>query len=173
MGNWTNRIMQNKRAFWLLISAELAVLICLAAVIGMSRSEQIEAALSDWESVYIAYNDGWYIDESIITSFCNGENIVQEGAETGIIYGPYIAVERGNYSIRIAYDCDSSQSCLIHAVSDDGYETVKTAILPPDQKEITESIALQKDIDSLQIIPIYNGQGALKISGIQIKGHIS
>ncbi|MDE7274390.1 MAG: hypothetical protein K2N95_15290 [Lachnospiraceae bacterium] len=169
MENWKNRIMENQRVIWLLISIELAVLICLAVFIGMSHNEQVETALSDWESVYIAYNDGWYIDESIIKSYYNGEDIVQEGAETGILYGPYIALEHGNYSVLLAYDCDSSQSCLIHAVSDDGYETVKTTILPADQREIVESIALEKDIDSLQIIPIYNGQGALKISGIQIE----
>lgn len=169
MGNFKDRIVENKRAIWWLILAELVVLICLVVLIGMNRNKTIEIALTDWESVYIEYDEGWYIDENIMQSWYNDAGAVQENAETGILFGPYIALGQGNYSILLEYDCNNNQSCLIHAVSDDGYEVVKTAILAANQKKVVESIVLEKDIDSLQVIPIYNGQGALKISDVQIE----
>ncbi len=169
MGKSGNRILGDKRIVWLVMLAEVAVLICLAAAIGMNHNKTVDVSLSDWESVYIAYKDGWYIDESIMQAQDGGGNDMQESAGTGILYGPYIALEQGTYSILIAYDCDSSQSCLIHGVSDEGYEMTETITLPENQKEIVELIVLEKDIDSLQIIPVYNGQGSLKISDIRIE----
>lgn len=172
MVNFKNQILEKysldrekiKRAFYLLIFVEMVILILLATVIVMNRNVPIDISLSDWESPYIEYNNGWYVDESIMQKWHTEEN-----AEMGILYGPYIALEQGMYSIHIEYNCDSSQSCLLYAVSDSGYETTKTEMLSEKQKEVFVAIELEKDIDSLQIIPIYSGHGSLTISDIQIE----
>lgn len=169
MGKSWKQILEDKRSVWLIMLAEIAVLICLAAAVGMNHNQIVDSSLSDWESVYIAYSDGWYIDESIMQSLYSSGSVIQEDAPIGILYGPYIALEQGNYFISISYDCDSSQSCLINGVSEEGYEMAENVILPDDQQKIVEPIVLEKGIDNLQIIPVYSGQGALKISDIQIE----
>lgn len=141
--------------------AEVVICIIMAVMTGAKHSNRtaVGTSISDWQSDYITYNNGWYVDESI----------VQTDDTIDIIYGPYVAVKRGSYSVKIDYICDRDQTCLVYAnkTSD---AVLKTGLskLSRSQTSVSYRFTLMDDVDNLEVVVKYNGNGKLRIQNIEI-----
>lgn len=147
-----------KRTFIILLIE--AVILTVLAVGIAQQNRVIDTSISDWQSAFIEYRDGWYIDEDI--SSVDGEE--------GILYGPFIPLKKGVYSVSIEYECSISQNCFLYASAGSQiYETGKTIELRKDRMNIVCNITLEKDVQDFEVIPMYNGQGTLRINNIVIR----
>ena len=120
---------------------------------------ELKAPLISWQSKYINYHGGWYIDE----------NVVDTDGTIDMLYGPYITLQKGSYSVRVDYECDEDQGCLAYANSgNDAYIKTSLETLSKDKKSIFYNFTLTKDIDNFELVVKYNGSGALCIRDIKI-----
>lgn len=154
--------MKNYKKKWLyFVAVEVIVCVILAVMTGVRHNNYttIETSISDWQSRNITYDNGWYVDESI----------VQTDETIDIIYGPYVSLKRGSYTVKIDYTCDSDQSCVVHAnnVSD---AILKTGLskLSRNQTSASFRFTLMDDIDNLEVVVKYNGNGKFRIQNIEI-----
>lgn len=78
-----------------LLVVEFLILFVLMSICILTKNNDddiniLEKNISDWQSKYIAYDEGWHInDESIKTS-----------REVDAIYGPYAFLKRGYYTLK-------------------------------------------------------------------------
>lgn len=96
----------------ILLIIEIIVLLFLgiAIVLQVNRKDSIiDVSLSEWKSTrYFIYDtDGWYVDETML--------VTDDGKKPVRLYGPYIPLDRGTYTISIEYECEYDQSCQIYA----------------------------------------------------------
>ncbi len=150
-----------KKYFWVIYLVEAIILITAGAMAytAYHNHTKIETSLSDWKSNLIAFDNGWYVDEET----------VQLSNEAGIIYGPYIALEKGSYSINIQYECSSEQSFKAYAANgNDAYIKGGIARLDHSQTAVTYKVILTEDIDNFEVVVNYNGKGSLRIRDITI-----
>lgn len=163
---WKSYITKTSKLRIVFCVVAIVVFLCIliSAVQYIDRSD-IKIPLSDWKSKYITYHiGGWYIDE----------DIVQTDDTIDMIYGPYIELKKGTYSIRIDYECEEDQGCLVYANSgNDAYIKTKLETLEKDKKSISYVFTLTKDIDNFETVIKYNGNGALIIKNIFIKESFS
>lgn len=74
------------------------------------------------------------------------------------------------YSVSIEYECSISQNCFLYASAGSQiYETGKTIELRKDRMNTICNITLEKDVQDFEVIPMYNGQGTLRINNIVIR----
>ncbi len=145
----------------LLFLFEFLAVAALSAAILFSRSnaQAVRVSLSDWSSDYILYEDGWYADESSLPT----DDTVD------MIYGPYCSLARGSYTVRIDYSCSSDQSCRVLATQgNSAYLHTGESTLSRFGNSLSYRFDLTEDIDNLEVVVRYNGQGFLQIKNITI-----
>lgn len=152
----------NKRFYFRILLFQ--ALVCLGlfafAMVQYKNSEAVETSLFEWKSDYITFDNGWYVDESI----------VQTDETIDLLYGPYLQMDQGSYSVEIDYSCDSDQSCAITAQEgNDAFIKSGTARLSSRLKKVSYRFALTEHIDQLELVVKYNGQGALQIHNVAIR----
>lgn len=144
----------------LLIQAMILSFAAFILIMQYMRTPDLKISIMDWQSQYINYNMGWYIDE----------DIVQTSNTIDMIYGPYAKLKRGTYSIKVEYECDENQGCLAYAHSGmDEYIKTELEVLPKDKTCVLYDVTLTRDINFFEVVIRYNGKGILKISNIDIK----
>lgn len=151
------------KKFYLVLLIEFLVFCVLGTVLLTQwRSDsEVNAAVSDWQSDYIMYDEtqGWYVDEVMV------------GTEesTDILYGPFISLKRGTYSVKIDYECEQNQSSLVYAGNGNHVKLKSgTAILSRNLDRIAYGFTVKDDIDNLEILIKYNGEGSFRIKNITI-----
>jgi len=94
------------------------------------------------------------------------ENNNQSGVFT---YGPYINLEKGNYSIIISYECNYPN--IAEITCDFGEKILENTILEPESNLKIININVNKKIDdkSAEIRTIYNSMGYFKVNEITVK----
>lgn len=143
----------------LFIQAMILLFLFVVSMIDYKYALDLKIPLTDWQSKYINYREGWYIDESII----------ETNDMIDMIYGPYTELKRGTYTINIEYECNEDQGCLVYAnCGNDKYIKTKLETLQKEKRNISYDFLLTKNIDNLEVVIKYNGKGALKIKGIHI-----
>ena len=139
------------------IIAAFVVLICVKA----SSPKQINTSLSDWKSDYIKFSEGvWYADADSV----NVDETVR------LIYGPYVSLKKGFYSVTVNYDCESEQ--LASATAGDGM----SAFITTGDARLTEHlhsteflVHVRENVEKFEVIVKYNGYGYIKIRNISIR----
>lgn len=90
---------------WKAVLYGIEIIICciLAAVVIGKNSDQkpLDIRLSDWKSSYIQYEDGWYVDETILSTSDDVE----------LLNGPNVDLERGSYAVTVDYSTEFEQEC--------------------------------------------------------------
>lgn len=71
---------KRKKYLLFFVLAEVIVISGLVIILLNRSNEDINTSITDWESNYIDYDNGWYVDE----------NIIKTSTPVDIIYGPYI-----------------------------------------------------------------------------------
>lgn len=163
---WKSNSVKIKKNIIQVFCLEMIVAICLIIAVSMQylNNRNLEISIKDWRSKYIDYRiGGWYIDE----------NIIQTSDTIDMIYGPYIELKKGIYSIRIDYECEEDQGCLVYANSgNDAYIDTNLETLQKDKRSISYDFVLTEDIDNLEAVIKYSGKGGLIIKDISIKENI-
>lgn len=163
---WKSQTIKRSKLRVVFCVGAIAVFLCiLIPVVQYIDRPDLKIPLADWQSKYISYRmGGWYIDE----------NIVQTEDTIDMIYGPYTELKKGTYSIRIDYECEEDQGCLVYASSGNAaYIKTKLKTLKKGKKSISYDFILTKDIDNFETVIKYNGKGTLIIKDICIKESFS
>ncbi len=152
----------NKKFYYVLL-IELLVFFVLGIllIIHWRSDAEVGTAIPDWQSDYIMYDEvqGWYVDEDMVD--------IEESAD--ILYGPFISLKRGTYSVKVEYECDQNQNIQVYA-GNGNYVKLKsgTAILSRNLDRISYGFMVKDDVDNLEILVKYNGKGSLRITNITI-----
>ncbi|MCI8455428.1 MAG: hypothetical protein HFE84_12575 [Lachnospiraceae bacterium] len=149
-----------RNCLYVLYIAEILILLLNIPAFWRRSSENIAPRLSQWESEYIAYDDGWYVDETIVDT----------SKAINLIRGPYIPLSKGTYSIHVEYESDQEQSFLAYTGSDgeDAYIKGNTARLSKNQTSVAYKITAAEAVNDFEVIVRYNGAGFLKVKNISI-----
>ena len=151
----------SRTRFIFLLISEVAVCVSLIAAIVYKNhnARAINVPIYDWQSDYISYEDGWYVDEDILPT----RNSID------MIYGPYCELARGTYTIHIDYTASDDQACQIFATQGNNtYLRTGRSTLSKNQTILSYRFALTEDIDNFEVVIKYNGQGFLFIRDITI-----
>ncbi len=137
----------------------LAIVFCVL-LINRSTNRYIDVDLSQWKSAFVQYeNNKWAIDEGTI----EGENTID------FLYGPYMHLPKGHYTINIWYECDSNQSFQPFANSGKSFFIkAGTALLNKNQTFTEYQFVTTEDLDNFEVVVKYNGKGHLQINKIEI-----
>ena len=98
--------MNKKRKIGYILLVEMLILLIMGIniVIQWRKDDTIDISIRDWKSDYIEYDaiNGWYVDDKTVKT---EENV-------DILYGPFISLEKGTYSVNIDYHCEKEQHFL-------------------------------------------------------------
>ena len=139
--------------------ASLAILLIIIATILVCRNrypQQISLPTEDMCGD-MCYSDSgeWYVDE--------------ESAGKGIVlYGPYMYLEKGDYTVEIDYECTQDNYMDIHANGSSEYLLSGNVPLSRLSTHKTFTFRLKEDVDDLEIRVGYEGSGFLKVNGITL-----
>ena len=153
-----------KKKVRLLLLIELLVTIVFIGMICINHSkdfEQIPVSLGDWISRDIEYSGtDWHVD---------GDQIQVNGGAVDLIYGPYIELPKGSYTVDIWYHCENSQSAELYA-NGGNTEFIKGDLFTLDKNYDHESymFSTTENINNFEVQIKYNGIGSFTISDIQI-----
>lgn len=155
--------------------SNLRLTVCMIITLGLfgaavllSRfglSDEKKAVVSDtgsWQSRYIEYDDGWYVDERIYR-----ENGLENEENAEIIFGPFVHMSSGSYYALVDYETFFHQSLRIYGFeNEDKIKTYEDAVLPADGRQVCYRFDITEDIDNFEIRVVYSGKGSLKIKNI-------
>ena len=138
---------------------EIIILFTVFIMILNYSPSTLDVDLSQWQSNHITYEDEqWSVDAGEISK-----------STIDLIYGPYIEVKKGDYTVDVSYMCDDDQSFKIHAMhGNSSYIKANTFTLDSRYTQISYDFRLTSDIDNLELIVKYSGDGACQISDISI-----
>lgn len=151
--------MKTKTCAWILLIQVLTLLGLTAFLFpGKEQERRIGTDISDWQCRYAEYEDGWYIDSDFVS-----------GKTVDFIYGPYVELPRGSYTVKISYRCDSDQSFLPYASKGkSAFLKAETAKLSKNKNQVSYDFVATEDIDNFEVVVKYNGSGALEVWDIEI-----
>lgn len=151
----------------LLLAFESLILIAMgiALIVRWRSSQELAVSIADWKSDYAAYDDlnGWNFNE----------DTVQTKNSVDVLYGPFIDLKKGTYSVDIEYHCDQNQSSLVSAEDDEiegQSENLRagTAILSKNFDKVSYDFEAKEDMIDFEVLVKYNGKGHLQINNITI-----
>lgn len=140
----------------------LSLLIILFVFRKQGAPESLDTGVSavDFSSNYIIFDNGWHI----------GPDSFEAGNETiDMLYGPFLTLAKGDYTIVISYNCDEKQSARPYSAgSNIHYIKANTIELDPHIHTVAYDIKITEPIDDFEIRAYYNGQGNFTINDIKI-----
>ncbi len=154
--------MRSKKKIIIIFAIELIVLafICITA---LNKAEKCNATniTEEMLSRVIKYDDenGWEVKRKPRGWKTEGD----------LIYGPYIKLDKGTYTIYIDYEADQDQS-LVPIANNENEVFIKagTSILEKGIHESELHFRLTENIDNFEIQVKYNGKGHFQINELSI-----
>lgn len=155
----------NSKKVWIVIlSIQFIILLlyfCIAIIGQRGKIKVIDAPLSSWQSHDIQYDGSvWHIDDGQLPS---------EGDSVDLLYGPYINLPKGNYTVSISYQCDFDQSA--HPFANNGKNVFikgNSFILDKNLNSVSYDFRTTENLDNFELVVNYNRQGSFTVSGITI-----
>ena len=148
-----------KRIF-LIETLLFVVCVIVIGINGRERKSRIDVPLDSWSSEYSAYQDGKWQIRAEDTDF---------SSTVTFLHGPGIEVSRGDYTVTVCYETDKDQNCQPYVYkTNKGYIKCNTVVLDKNASIVSFDFQITEDIDNLELVFWYNGQGDLTISGISI-----
>lgn len=148
-----------KKVMTVIGTMEVVILaICASWIFRFSKTD-LDVELKDWKSDYILFeNDEWNVQAEELSS-----------GEIDLLYGPYTSIEKGAYTVNIFYECEEDQEVLVYAnAGNDYFLKANKVTLCKNLKSLSYDFEVTKDIENLEIVVKYNGNGAFKITDISI-----
>lgn len=122
---------------------------------------EVPVNVTDLYSLYAQQDEnGWYITGSLDIGGIDRINL---------LYGPYVHVDRGSYTLSVDYDCQVDQTFLIDALDTIGhYIKANDVIMDCHRKHLEYDFDVREPIDNLETVFHYNGDGNYRVSGIRL-----
>lgn len=134
------------------------VLIVLMMIFFMvltdTASQPLDMPLKSWKSDYIEFrNNAWYADETLVPT---EEEVI-------LLYGPYVEMGKGSYTVTVEYECTEEQVCYAptNSFTDSGLGR-----LIPSSNTASFKVDINQGVAEFEIVVKYNGNGSLKIKNI-------
>lgn len=149
-----------------LLVAEAAVLIVVLVSYFSVKREGVEAldtgiSISNFSSDYSTYDGIWYVDNNIEQK--------DDTEEITLLYGPFIYLPKGNYTLVVRYDCDEDQLIRPYAAEEnDSYIISNHITLDRNLNYVSYSFKTTEDINDFEIRTYYNGEGRFYIYDIRL-----
>jgi len=122
----------------------------------------VSPTVETWESRYIAYDNGWYIDADIY-------NLQQLEEEIEVIYGPFMPINEGNYYLKVDYETESVQNIRLYSFeNEDKITTDGNLMLLSESEEYIVPFNISQNLENFEVRLKYNGEGYFKIKNISI-----
>lgn len=113
------------------------------------------------QSLYAQQDEnGWYIVGSLD---------IGDIEEINLIYGPYLSLDRGSYTLAVDYDNLADQTLLVTA-NDIKWHYIKAnpVILDKNQHHLEYDFEVREPLDNLETVFHYNGEGNYRISKVSV-----
>ena len=97
-----------KRKYTKLILVDIIIIIMsvLLSMMGNEGKKKLDISMSEWKSDYVEIkNNQWKISS----------NLENNSEEKVFLYGPYVSLSKGTYTLQVWYQCDENQSMLPYA----------------------------------------------------------
>ena len=148
-----------KRQKTAVIASLLAILLIIIATILVCRNFYPQYITLPTEELCgdMCYSDSgeWYVDE--------------ENAGKGIVlYGPYMYLEKGDYTVEVDYECTQDNYMDVHANGSSEYLLSGNVPLSRISTHKTFTFRLKEDVDDFEIRVGYEGSGFLKVNEITL-----
>ena len=155
-----------KKKLIIAIIIELFIIGCVGMFMlkKIPPREVLSPDLSAWESRYSSFADGvWHVDEETFPSEEEGEE------EVDLIYGPYMTLPVGSYSISVDYSCDEDQTFEVYSANAGNRILIhEDEIIGSGSQSVTYHFTLAGTVDDLEVRVHYNGSGTVDIKNINI-----
>ena len=151
---------------WFRISAASQILVIIVLISAlfyhMKHTVLYSPPLEFWSSRMLTYDNGWHMDWQYYS-----ESGYPHAEDTEIIYGPFISVPKGDYTLRINYQCDAKQTFRVYAFEqEDRIKAQEPEILLPNKQKGNYHYILNDDVEQLEIRVCSNGLGNVDIYDI-------
>ena len=157
---------KHKAVFCVMIGIEvLIILFLLLGYIGEKRKgeDAFDTGIraEDFLSDNISNEDGWSVELDQV-------EIGEEGSVC-ILYGPFVSLPAGDYTLVIAYDCESEQRVKPYASGfDENYIEANSINLEEDLHSTSYDFRLTAPVEKFEIRFFYDGQGVLRINEVKL-----
>lgn len=150
-----------KHVLIFVILAAVLMSSCLVYVKNQPQ-ETVNVSLEEWSSEYIEYtNGGWQIGADWLDI---------QGHTVTLLYGPYVDLPKGDYTVTIAYQCDVDQSFYVYAANSyEEYIQSNKVVLDNALNVMSYDFKVTEDIEGLEVVVYYNCQGDFSVSQINIE----
>lgn len=160
-------ILKRSKLFCITVSIQLFVLALIMTVIAVKAAymcggvEVYTPHISQWESRILTYENGWSITE---------KQFAESGYQSDeIVYGPYIALPKGDYTVRIEYECDSNQAFRLYAMDqEDRILPQSKEVLPSGKRHAKVHFIISEPVDNFEVRICYDGHGNLSVYDISV-----
>lgn len=144
--------------------AFFVLFLAVCVIYGNSGNKVIDAPLNSWHTDYLVFEDEkWFIEDGGI-KLKDGEEKVD------LLYGPYVSVPKGDYTVTIEYACEENQSFDAFAYKPNTpYVKGAPAILDKSANMTSCQFRVTEDIDNFEVRVFYNGKGDFTVSQIVIE----
>lgn len=149
----------NKLLIWIVV-IELALLVFLGyEVISHGNNQMLlSPEITAWESRYVPYSEnGWMVNSEETSGFSEGE-------EVDLIYGPFITLPRGSYSVSVDYETEDVQGFEVYSSTyNKSIIRHEEELLKADANTVTFHFTCLRNLDDVEVRVRYNGKGNLAI----------
>lgn len=155
-----------KRSIKKLLIIEIVFFVIFLAICVIRSKTQntvIDAPLNSWHTDYLAFeNEQWHIE---------GDGLeLEENEEVDLLYGPFVSLPKGDYTVTIEYACEEDQAFDAYAYKRNTYYIKGArAILDKSANMTSCEFRVTEDIDNFEIRVFYNGKGDFTVSEIVIE----
>ena len=150
----------------IIIFAEIVILAMILTAFLVEKSKGQDGMntgikATDFHSDYIEYDDGWYI--------CSDDVEIGDQGFIDMLYGPFVYLSKGQYTLVVGYECEHSQRLKPYASGSNIAYIVSNSInLNSNLNSISYNFRIKEDIDNFEIRVFYDGNGFFRINEISL-----
>lgn len=127
---------------------------------------------SDRKLIYNIMSDKFYTTEGSEKKYDEGYIINDGKTEGAIVYGPYISLPAGKYTVSWEYsveECNADQVGYIDIAADKGIKIIDSKLVDKSENQITMTFELEKSMDDIELRFIVNKGNVVKINNITLE----
>lgn len=146
---------------------QIGIIFSSIIILYYPLKSKVDVSLSKWQTSYDVQ-----FDSSEKQWFISGEQLSEGWYD--IIYGPYITLESGKYTLKIEYSSEEDQSFKLFAYDNNEYlSNINSDYLLNESNCYYCEFEVYKTIPNFEVVVNYNGKGDLCIKNITIHRYLS
>ncbi|MDE7206053.1 MAG: hypothetical protein K2N90_02650 [Lachnospiraceae bacterium] len=141
--------------------------VIIAAIVVCVVISVVTAVRIDTFWPYIIEIDMDEMSGSMVTDD-DGSKYLNSGSSGYALYGPYMTLYKGYYTIDVDYSTDNDCTFNVHSNAFSDYIEAGDIVLKPQSTHKSFNIRLKDEVDDLELRVKYNGYGTLRVNSITI-----